>query len=398
MALEPLIGAVIPARPLTPAQGDDPVRRFVVGQTLRGVVLRALPEGQTLVNFNGQQVALELGQRLAQGQTFLATVEQTLPTLVLKIAGNAPLPPLGSTSLPTDQAGATDSLGTRQTEVALSAAQLKPYLMAKQPFGDTLIQLQRYVAQNPLLQEFDAALLQRLTDTLTVLLPSEGDAPDAARLQAQVEQSGLSYEAKAHQILSGTAAAAEPQALRQDLKGQLLELFTTLDRASAPSGDLAEARQHVQQALQSLEFQQLANVFAQQEHQALLLQFLHPSLAGSHTARLYVRTDPGNAPEAGHGETPGYTLVFLLDFTALGPVRLDATVRGSHIAATLRTAQTAVADFMTAQTPELITRLQALGFEAAIHCRVEEQVPFEIEDTLTRVLRTDHSHLLDFTV
>jgi hypothetical protein len=84
MAPDLLIGAVVPARPVTPAQDNDPTRRFTVGQTLRGVVLRTLPEGQTLVNFSGQQVALELGQPLAQGQTFLATVEQTSPTLVLK--------------------------------------------------------------------------------------------------------------------------------------------------------------------------------------------------------------------------------------------------------------------------------------------------------------------------
>jgi hypothetical protein len=82
--LDPLVGTLVRAQPTTPAQANDVSRRLVVGQTLKGVVLRTLPAGQTLVNFAGQHVVLELPQSLSSGQTLLATVQHLTPTLVLK--------------------------------------------------------------------------------------------------------------------------------------------------------------------------------------------------------------------------------------------------------------------------------------------------------------------------
>ena len=71
----------------------------MVGQTLQGIVLRALPEGQSLVDFGGQQAQLDLGQPLITGQKFLATVEQTSPMLVLKVPHNLALQTVNSTAL-----------------------------------------------------------------------------------------------------------------------------------------------------------------------------------------------------------------------------------------------------------------------------------------------------------
>jgi Flagellar hook-length control protein FliK len=88
----------------------------------------------------------------------------------------------------------------------------------------------------------------------------------------------------------------------------------------------------------------------------------------------------------------------VLDFTALGALRIDATVRGTHLAATLRTTAAAVAQLIDAQTPGLTARLQELGFQAAVHCRAEDKVPIDVEDSFTRVLIADASRLLDVTV
>jgi hypothetical protein len=152
----------------------------------------------------------------------------------------------------------------------------------------------------------------------------------------------------------------------------------------------------VQQALRNIEWQQLSNLFAQQEQQSLLLQFLHPAFPTAHTARLYFRVDPRN--KGGRQEDPQtYTLVFLLDFTALGNVRIDATVRGTHIAATIRTPDEAVARFVATHTPVLTTRLHDLGFQAHIDCSAEQHVPMDVEDSFTRLLMADPSRLLDVT-
>jgi hypothetical protein len=391
--LDPLVGTLVRGQPTTPAQANDVSRRFVVGQTLKGVVLRTLPEGQTLVNFAGQHVVLALPQPLSSGHTLLATVQHITPTLVLKVLAEPGAPGVNS-----PQAQITPQRLGRLAETAepLDPVQLKSSLVASQPFGEMVVALRQHLVHNPVLRGLDAGLLQRLADTLSALLPQDTTLPDASGLQTQVDRSGINYEAKVAEALTKQATPAERQALAHDLKGQLLELAARLDQASHQGHDVGASRQQVHQALRNIEWQQLSNLFAQQEHQALLLQFLHPAFPTAHTARLYFRAAPRNKG-SGQEDQQTYTLVFLLDFTALGHVRIDATVRGSHIATTIRTTDEAVTHFVATHTPALITRLHDLGFQAQIACSAEQHVPMEVEDSFTRLLMADPSRLLDVT-
>jgi hypothetical protein len=401
VALDSLAGTLVRVLPATPAQVNDLARLFVVGQTLKGIVLRALPEGQTLVNFAGQYVLMAANQPMARGQTFVATVEQTSPSLVLRL-GSPPAPlHTAGIALPTDQRlpEATPGAAGQPSPGTLSAVELKSYLVAKQPFGEMLTSLQEHVASSPVLQSIDPALQHRLAATLTALLPDAGEPPDASKLKAQVDRAGINYEAKVLSVLNRPDSPTELAVLAEDLKGQLLELLKTLEHrataaAHAQDADSAELRYYVQQALRNIEFQQLANVFAQQEHQPLLLQLAHPAFHAAHTARLYFRVDDGG--QAAHeGAQQGYTLVFLLDFTVLGPVRIDATVHGPYLSTMIRTADEAVANFIAARTPTLTARLSDLGFQAEIHCQAEAHVPLEVEDSLTRLLVAEPSRLVD---
>jgi hypothetical protein len=176
----------------------------------------------------------------------------------------------------------------------------------------------------------------------------------------------------------------------------LLDILSRLEQHATSHGDVPDLRRQVQQALQTIEFQQLANLFAHQEHQPLLLQFMHPALSMSHTAQVYFRVDPeDDSPEAA---TPrSYTLVFLLDLTSLGHIRVDATVRPAHLSATISTTTAAVAEFITSHTPALSARLQELGFHTDVHCRAQADLPLQVEDTFSRLLMAAPSHLLDVT-
>jgi hypothetical protein len=416
---------LIRALPTSPSQANALARQFVVGQTLNGIVLRTLPEGQTLVNFAGQHVLLELAQPIARGQTFVATVEQTSPSLVLKLLDTPPSPLVTERTTPSvGQRSATPERGNvdQTAPGTLSATRLKPYLAAKQPFGEMVAALQRSLVHHPRLRDLDPALLGRLEDTLAALLPHTTEPPDADGLKAQVDRSGINYEAKVREALTRPSTSEAQAALANDLKGQLLELLHKLDqRPTAPppqsadrvapraqeqpvipagsgeavqSSDTVALREQVQQALRNIEFQQLSNLFTHQENHSLLLQFAHPAFPAAHTARLYFRVDGGDSG-AHQDAPPHYTLVLLLDFSALGSVRVDATVRGSHVAATIRTADAAVADFITAETPTLITRLHDLGFQAEVRSLAQAQVPLEVDDSLTRLLLAAPSGLVD---
>jgi len=412
MAIDPLANTLIRGLPTNPAQANALTRQFIVGQTLKGIVLRTLPEGQTLVNFAGQHILLDLAQPMVRGQTFMALVEQVSPSLVLKLVDSA------TPGVATPERGTVEQTPTGM----LNAAQLKPYLVAKQPLGEMVAALQRALVRNPPPPDIDAGLLHRLQETLTALLPSQEEPPDAASLQAQIDRSGINYEAKVQEVLTKQASPAEQAALANDLKGQLLELLHKLDHRSptaqpqrdAPvasrepgqpalthvssegmrSGDIADLREHVQQALRNIEFQQLSNLFAHQEHQPLLLQFAHPDSPAAHTAKLYFRVDT-REQDAQQEAQQNYTLVFVLDFSALGPVRVDATVRGAYVSTTISTADEAVADFITAQTPDLTARLHDLGFQAEVRCSAQAQVPLDVDDSLTRLLVAEPSRLVD---
>jgi hypothetical protein len=425
MAIDPLANALIRALPTSPAQANALARQFMVGQTLKGIVLRTLPEGQTLVNFAGQHILLDLASPMVRGQAFMAVVEQVSPSLVLKLVDSA-LPLVADTpEPPITPEVATPERGTvEQTSTGtLNAAQLKPYLVAKQPLGEMVTALQRSLVRNPPPPDVDAGLLRRLEETLTALLPPQEEPPDAASLQAQVDQSGINYEAKVQEVLTKHASPMEQAALANDLKGQLLGLLHQLEHrpiTAAPSQrdapvashepgqpalthissegtrstDIADLREHVQHALRNIEFQQLSNLFAHQEHQPLLLQFAHPAFPATHTAKLYFRVDT-REQDAQQEAQQNYTLVFLLDFSALGPVRVDATVRGAYVSTTISTTDEAVADFITAQTPDLTARLHNLGFQAEVRCSAQTQVPLDVEDSLTRLLVAEPSRLVD---
>jgi hypothetical protein len=391
--LDPLIGTLVRGQSTTPAQANDLARRFVVGQTLKGIVFRALPEGQALVNFAGQHVVLELPQSLSPGQTLLATVQHITPTLVLKVIGEPGAPGVNTPQTQT----VPQLLGhLAETSDTLDPVQLKSSLMARQPFGEMVVALQ-HLMHDPMLRALDAGLRQRLADTLSALLPQSTTLPDASGLQAQVDRSGINYEAKVAEVLTQQATPAEQEALAHDLKGQLLELAARLDQASRQGNDVGVSLQQVHQALRNIEFQQLSNLFAQQEQQSLLLQFLHPAFPTAHTARLYFRVD--SRDKGGRqADQHDYTLVFLLDFTALGHVRIDATVRGTYIATTIRTTDEAVTHFIAMHTPALSARLHELGFQAQIDCCTEQHVPLEVEDSFSRLLMADPSRLLDVTI
>ena len=116
----------------------------------------------------------------------------------------------------------------RPFQEVLTAAQLKAYLMAKQPFGETVTTLGHVLSSHLWLHEMVPGLFQEIRDTLAALSPQSALPPDATQLKNQVDRSGLNYESKVQRMLMGERTSAVA-ALAKDLKGQLLELSHRLD-------------------------------------------------------------------------------------------------------------------------------------------------------------------------
>jgi hypothetical protein len=276
----------------------------------------------------------------------------------------------------------------------LSTSQLKAYLIANQPFGETVAALGDMLSRQPWLYEMMPALTQAFRDTLAVLSPHPALPPDAAQLKAQVDRSGLNYESMVQGLLMEEFPSAGA-ALAKDLKGQLIELSHRLELLEHAGTDLrgrevAAALAQVQRATDALEFQQLSNHCAVQEHRPLLLPLMHAFASPSQTMQFIMHHESHQERRAAV-DKEHYTVALSLDLSTLGLVHIKAAVYGSAVAATFHVADPVVAEFLRAALPDVHARLQALGFTPCIACVLQESVPQDGEGcfphSLTRAVQ-----------
>jgi hypothetical protein len=378
----PSIGA--PGRIVSPAEvlPVDLARTFAIGQRLQGEVVRIVPPGDVLVNFDGQPVLLALAQQATPGQILTATVVQVSPALLLQLTDDLPL------SLPAEPTLILSPEPQEEPQGVLSASQLKAYLIAGQPFGETVTTLAHVLSSHPWLHDMAPALTQELRDTLAGLYVQRELPLDAAQLKDQIDKSGLNYESKVQRLLMEELPSAVA-ALAKDLKGQLLELSYRLEllthAETDPRGREAVAvLAQVTRAADALEFQQLSNQYALQEHRPLVLPLVHP-FASPTQLQLSIHSEghQGGRPAA---EQEHYTVTLTLDLSVLGPLHIAATVHGAAVAAAFRVADPAVAEFLRAALPDLQARLQALGFTPCVACAVQESAPQDNEGCFPRSL------------
>jgi hypothetical protein len=273
-------------------------------------------------------------------------------------------------------------------------------MAARQPLGQMLATLEHVVLDHTLLQELAPALQQRLRDTLAVLHPRQEVPPDSGQLKAQVDQSGMNYEANVHNFLTGHTASAE--AVATDLKGQLLELAHTLQQASQtgagePSTAAIELLRHVERAVDNIELHQMANEVARQEHQPFLIPLVLPFASAAYPAQLVVHRHPREGQTSQTGEDT-YTAVLLLDVSALGPLRVEATLRGAMVSATISSPEQAVVDWLHADAPALSARLHALGVQTVVTCEVRQQHAADTETALSRLWHLGPERLVDVKI
>ena len=375
----PSIGA--PGRMILPAEvlPVDRARTFAIGQRLQGEVVRIVPHGGVLVNFDGQPVLLALAQQVVPGQILTATVAQVSPALLLQLIDELPL------SLPVETTLSFVPVPREGPQEALTAAQLKAYLMANQPFGETVTMLGHVLSSHLWLHEMAPALSQEIRETLAALSPQSALPPDAAQLKDQMDRSGLNYESKVQRMLMEDLTSAVA-ALAKDLKGQLLELSHRLDmltRAETDprSGEATAVLIQVKQAADALEFQQLSNQFALQEQRPLVLPLASPT----QTTQLVIHRE-GHQEGRPAAEQEHYTVALSLDLSTLGALHIEAAVHGSAVSATLRVATPAVAEFLRTALPDLHARLQTLGFTPCVACTVQEPATQDSEGGVPRSL------------
>ena len=357
------------------------------GQALEGKVLKVLDSKTLQVEFQGKQFPVKI-----TGDDTFFPPRQSITAKVQKDSGGLSLiaQKQNASSLPVD------------------VARLKPYLVAKQELGLMAATLENTILKNPLLKELkvDPRLLERLLDTIRVLYPKDGKLPNNSGLKEQINLSGINYEAKVKKSLSEKIITTEGKAiLARDLKGQLLELQGNLEKqASLETNQLSsnigkgkgfqELVNQIKLASDSVEFQQLSNQFAKQDNNPILIQIPDPFSLETKTAKLYIRNE-GEGDGRIEGEKTAYNLVFLLNLTALGNLRVDAKTNQNKLVASINVEEKSIADFINTQTQKLESRLGEIGFNAEVTTTVQKKINMEIDKSLNQLLIDEPTRLVD---
>lgn len=284
---------------------------------------------------------------------------------------------------------------------------IKSYLPVRESFGEMIPKLSALVKENPQISGFarlGSEGLESLKQTLQLLTPGTGKIPDAQIIKEQIGVSGLNYEAKVLKLAQENGLTGNRLDLARDLKGQLLDLIQQMEKqiaqkeaSTALRGPLRETLQVLRQAVDNIEFHQLANQLAKQENHSLLLQIPNPFSHGDPTLKLYVRPQQdGESGKKGKGKS-GFNLVFLLNLTALGNLKVDSHLADTHLTVKIHVENQAVGDFISSRKEELQSQLAELGFQAELTCCIEEKVVLDLDDELPSILAGDASRLVDVT-
>jgi hypothetical protein len=271
--------------------GSDPIR-LLVGQQVRATVLAPWSEGSTVIGLLGQRLAAASNVPLEVGGTYELAVVATEPRLVL-----TPLRSVSSVEL------APEALGLSATRLAadlvrfLTADASAPFLPAGA--DDLLAAVDRFAR-------------------------GEADPADLARLERRL---GHDLEARVLRVLTVDSESRSPEAaaaLRDTVKARALAFV----QADGPS-EATRARIDVGRALVEGLGRLEAENARRAEHGGLLAWPI-PLLPGSplRDARLFTGPAEGDrrAPGADDSAERPFAVVLLLDFSALGPVRVDLTV------------------------------------------------------------------------
>lgn len=278
---------------------------------------------------------------------------------------------------------------------------LKPLMTARQPMDEMVAALKQAVRHPPVLQELkiDPELVSKLRDTLRLLSPSAEKTVEAPRMQEMVDRSGVQYESKVSNLLLQEGRGDRSHRLQYDLKGQLMEFASRLEEAAQKPGafsrPLQEILQTIHRSVQNIEFHQLSHQFSKQEQLPQLLPLPQSWFDDGSQVKIYVRRE-------GEGESGGpdkkretFNLVFLLDMTALGPLRVDARVRPQGLSVSIEAENPAVVAFLQAHIPDMETRMQEMGLPANITATLKEKVDRDLPDLLTQWVIQEPTRLVD---
>jgi len=149
-------------------------------------------------------------------------------------------------------------------------------------------------------------------------------------------------------------------------------------------------------AIENIELQQLTNQFARQENQPILLQIPDPFIIGK-TVNLYLRRPDGEGKGKGDKNNDDVLLVFLLELSALGNLRVNAKMNKESISVRIDVENQHVAEFIGSNLKDFCSCLGDLDLEVKASCSVVRKIDGDLDKKLNQFLKCDSDRLVDLT-
>ncbi len=371
---------------------------------------QALPSLLTKTQLNSLNLKL--------GQTFQAEFVETTAkgTLLVRHQGKLLeiVNPKGLRPAPGEVLNLTVQKGFNGIQISADPAQretptvplslIKNYLPLKKPLGDIVQGLQSTLSRINSHQslKLDTQLLRDIQQTLSALTRLDTTSFDAKSLQKLVDLSGINYESKLKNLIAGNTNKSLDSSLKLDLKGQLLRLQNHLENVESadsriplpPSKLVTELVQQVRNGVDGIEFQQLANQFARQENQPISLQIPYLVNGEGKTLQIHIKRDQKGGSEQ-NLEKQGFHMVFLLNMTALGDLKIDTFIKDSAVSIKFFSASQKIVDFIQMNGGQLKDQLNEIGIQAEVSSSLQSKSELAVEDPLNDVMVKKFSRLVD---
>ncbi|MBT6297509.1 MAG: flagellar hook-length control protein FliK [Nitrospina sp.] len=284
---------------------------------------------------------------------------------------------------------------------------IKSLLPYKESFGVMVQKLDILLNSSEVIKSLRAetGLVPRLIKTLNLLkapffeqdLTSQG----STLIKQQIDLSGINYESKVKHALEGKELLDVPTNVKNDLKGQLINLLKLLEiriggneTSAIQRYQLLKVIKVLMRAVDNIELQQLTNQLSRQENQPITLQIPDPFMIGK-TINLYIRQSEDKSKNKENKENKSVLLVFFLELSALGNLRVDAKINNQAISLRIDVENSNIAKFIENSLKDFCSSLDDLGFEVNASCGVVANIDKELESKLNPLLISETNRLVD---
>ena len=351
------------------------------GQSVKAEVLSVVDRKTLQVRLNGNEVTAKhaTSQKLQSGDLVHlqaksnASGKFTFELEPIPIAPSTARPPLGLSIL-------------------------KNYLSARQPLTQMLAGLKEVFLEGSLSQfkalNIDSGQLKQLQNNLQKIVSGEFKSPDATQLKEVVDRSGFHYEAKVKALMSEPGLSNKNILLENDLKGQLMRLARQLEQAPVGATDNSVSEKYigklmaqVNQAVSNIELQQLTHHFSKEEQHPLLLQLPENYLGEEDRFKIYILPDQRDSDgRKSDSHDRVFNLVFLLNLSALGDLRIETKVLKDDISIHIAGSNSNAIQFIEEHVSELEGLFQGEGFSISVTSRHQVDITMEVPDSLGQLL------------